>query len=265
MSFSVSSAKPSNPSALVPRAVVSGVSTVDYNVRQQIYISELMNSNLIRLVNIPAGTPSVALPTPAQLITLFQNPVVGSFRGLFMTNNAQVNITGTTPASQIVAHNSISLVTIRVQDPVTPIVNVQIFPVGAASVPAPIAIGLTVGASASLAANLVGPHLSSSLTEVTLQTANPGATVVMVDSSLYYQNFSGSPGLPFAYSFYINNDSGNQVTLTKSNLSITFSYVDGIVTDGSSNPLLPDGTVCEVTIHFSSDGTSAQVGVTRIA
>ena len=255
MSFSVSSAKPSNPSALVPRAIVSGVSTVDYNVRQQIYISEFMNSNLIRLINIPAGTPSVALPTPAQLITLFQNP----------TNNAQVNITGTTPASQIVAHNSISLVTIRVQDPVTPIVNVQIFPVGAASVPAPIAIGLTVGASASLAANLVGPHLSSSLTEVTLQTANPGATVVMVDSSLYYQNFSGSPGLPFAYSFYINNDSGNQVTLTKSNLSITFSYVDGIVTDGSSNPLLPDGTVCEVTIHFSSDGTSAQVGVTRIA
>ena len=256
MSFSVSSAKAANPAALTPKPVPAGASTVDYNVRQEIYASELLNSELIRVINIPAGSPNLALPSAAQLLTLFQNPVIGSVRTLYMPNDAQVPATASPPASQVVAHNSISLVTIRVQDPDTPVVNVQIFPVGASSVPGPIAFGLTVGAGVTLAANLTKPQLSSNLTEVTLQGATVAAAPVTFDTApAYFTAFSGSPALPISYSFVINNDSGNSVTLTNSaSVTVTFGA-----------PLLANGSVYEVTLHFNAAGTTAKAGIAQIA
>ena len=253
MSFSVSSAKTGKPTPLVPQAVFASTSTVDCNDRQEIYISDLLGSELVRLVNIPAGTPSVALPNSSQLLTLFENPVVGSVKTLFMTNNAQVNITGSSPASQVVSHNSISLVTIRVSDTTTPVVTVQIFPVGASSVPTPIVYGLPINFGTTLSANLTHPQLSSTLTEVTLTNGfPPGPGLLSLDSAAnYFAAFSGHPGMPVSYSFVVNNNSGVAVSVGNSP-TVTKSYAPA---------LLQDQAVYEFTLHFGATGAFGPTGV----
>lgn len=251
---------------LAPSLIYGNAITVPYTASLTLSLNSFNVANVISITGIPDTNPTINFPTSSQLATLFTNKTNYTIKTFILINDAQATFPNPAGGADHIVSAGMNLLTMELKSVTTPTVNIQLLPVGSNSPPAPIALELAMTSDETLSAFYTFPQTGSLGTEVTLTNASAPRTLTLDTSSNYYAIFSGAPPLPISYSFLINNNSGQTITLagTASGNLVTITFVNGIETEANEAELLDDA-VYEITFHFNSTGTSAKCGVVRLA
>lgn len=252
---------------LTPSLIYGNAITVPYTANLTLSVDSFNMANVISITGIPDTNPTINFPTSSQLAVLFTNKTNYTIKTFILINDAQATFPNPAGGADHVVSAGMNLLTMELKSASTPTINIQLLPVGSNSPPAPIALELAMTSDETLSAFYTYPQMNSLGTEVTLTNASEPRDLTLDTASNYHYIFSAAPPLPISYSFIINNNSGQTITLlgtTGGSNLVTITYVNGSPTVENSADLVDDA-VYEITFHFNSTGTSAKCGVARLA
>lgn len=93
---------------IVPAPQPVSVNYIDYNVRDNILINNLLGVNVLNIINVPmGGSPVLTLPIDTDLEYLFENPTVGSIiQYIFETDGFPLQINSNSSSTTITSNLS---------------------------------------------------------------------------------------------------------------------------------------------------------------